>query len=87
MSYSAPYLDEGGIHLPSYNERLEDLIDGYKRIFGDDVYIGPDTMDYQMLAMIAKCWDDLNGLILDVYNARNPNFASGSALDLLRGLS
>lgn len=87
MSYSAPYLDEGGIHLPSYTDRLNDLIVGYKRIFGDDVYIAEDTMDYQLLSLVAKCWDDLNSLILDSYNARNPNFASASALDLLLPLN
>ena len=87
MSYSAPYLDEGGIHLPSYTDRLNDLIVGYKRIFGDDVYIAEDTMDYQLLALVAKCWDDLNSLILDNYNSRNPNFASASALDLLLPLN
>ena len=83
MSYFAPYLDESGIHLPNYKDRLDDLIAGYKVVFGSDVYIEPDSMDYQLLSIVAKCWDDLNGVILDSYNARNPNFATDSALDLL----
>jgi len=83
MSYFAPYLDEGGIHLPSYAERLEDLIAGYRKIFGSDVYIEPDTMDYQLLSIVAKCWDDLGSVLLDNYNSRNPNYATDSALDLL----
>ena len=87
MSYSAPYLDEGGIHLPDYSDRLNELIAGYKRIFGDDVYIGVDTMDYQLLSLVAACWDDLNSVILDTYASRNPNFASGTALDLLLPLN
>lgn len=73
--------------MPSYAERLEELIAGYKRIFGDDVYVAEDTMDYQLLSLIAKCWDDLNSMILDTYNARNPNYATGTALDLLLPLN
>ena len=65
MAYSAPYLDNNGIHLPTYDDRLEDLLSGYKQIFGSDVYLGPDTMDYQLCALVAKCWDDLASLILD----------------------
>lgn len=87
MSYSPPYLDAAGIHLPTYRERLEDFIAGYRKIFGDDVYIGADTMDYQLLSLVAKCWDDLNSVILDSYNARNPNYATGAALDLLLPLN
>lgn len=87
MSYFAPYLDDGGIHVPSYQERLDGLIAGYRQIFGEDVYIEPDSMDYQLLSLVAKCWDDLNSVVIDSYYARNPNFASGSALDMLLPLN
>ena len=82
MAYTAPYCDKSGIHIPNYDERLEELIAGYKRIFGDDVYLGEDTMDYQMLSLFAKSMDDMSSVILDTYNARNPYYASGTALDI-----
>jgi len=83
MSYSAPQLTDNGITLPTYEERLEDLKNGCKQIFGDDIYLEPDSMLYQLISLVAKCWDDLNSVILDTYNARNPYYASGTALDAL----
>ena len=87
MSYSAPQLTENGITLPSYEERLEDLKNGCKQIFGDDVYLEPDSMLYQLISLVAKCWDDMNSVVLDTYNARNPYYASGVSLDSLMLLS
>ena len=83
MAYFAPYIDGDGIHIPTYKEILENLIDGYKRIFGDDLYLGEDTQDYQMLSLFAKAQDDMMALVTQNYNARNPNYATGDALDLL----
>lgn len=83
MSYSAPHLSESGLVIPTYQERLDDLIAGFKAIFGEDVYLEPDSMTYQHLALIAKCWDDLTSVLIDTYNAHNPNYASGTSLDIL----
>lgn len=87
MSYFAPYLDETGIHMPTYAELLESLTVGYKAIFGQDVYLGEDTQDYQLLSLYARAWDDLQALILDTYNARNPDWATGVSLDHLMALA
>lgn len=83
MSYFAPYLDENGLHMPTYADVMEHLVSNYRQIFGQDIYIGEDSQDYQLLSMYAKAWDDLQAVILDTYNARNPMYATGSALDLL----
>ena len=37
MSYFAPYLDETGLHLPTYADRMEALLSAYRAIFGADV--------------------------------------------------
>lgn len=87
MSYFAPYLDDTGIHMPTYSELLESMIGGYQAIFGSDVYLGEDTQDYQLLSLYARAWDDLQALILDSYNARNPDWASGVSLDHLLALA
>lgn len=83
MSYFEPTIDADGVHIPTYNDIMEMLISKYKAIFGEDVYIGEETKDYQLLSIFAKCMDDYAALLIDAYNARNPNYASGDSLDLL----
>ena len=34
MAYFAPYIDASGLHLPTYEERLEELTGAYRSIFG-----------------------------------------------------
>ena len=83
MAYFRPSIDAGGIHIPVYDDILGHLIDQYKIIFGEDVYLGNDSKDYQMLAVFAKALDDFGALAVGVYNARSPLFATGDSLDVL----
>ena len=83
MAYFEPSIDADGIHIPTYLDIMDYLIVQYKSIFGDDVYIGEETKDYQLLSVFAKCLDDYAALVIDSYNARNPNYATGNSLDLL----
>ena len=36
MAYFAPYIDGSGLHMPTYEDRLEDLVTAYRSIFGID---------------------------------------------------
>ena len=83
MSYFAPYIDGTGIHMPTYEDRLEDLTEAYRNIFGIETELGPAVPDYQLLSVFAKALDDASALVLQAYNSRNPAYASGNALDLL----
>ena len=83
MSYFAPYIDETGIHMPTYEERLEDLISAYRGIFGVESELGPEAPDYQLLSVFAKALDDTSALVVDAFNSRNPFYARGAGLDLL----
>ena len=83
MSYFAPYIDAAGIHMPTYEERLEELCAQYRSIFGPDAAMDPSVPDYQLLSVFAKSLDDASALVLEAYNSRNPAYASGQALDLL----
>ena len=83
MSYFAPYIDETGIHMPTYEDRLEDLTEAYRTIFGIDTELDPAVPDYQLLSVFAKALDDAAALVLQAYNSRNPAYAAGNALDLL----
>ena len=83
MSYFVPYIDGNGIHMPTYEDRLDDLVEAYRTIFGIDAALSPAVPDYQLLSVIAKSLDDTASLVVQNYNSRNPQYATGAALDLL----
>jgi len=83
MAYFAPYIDESGIHMPTYEDRLSDLCDKYRTIFGQDAVLEPAVPDYQLMSVFAKALDDTSALVLSAYYSRNPGYACGQALDLL----
>jgi len=83
MAYFAPYIDAAGIHMPTYEDRLEDLVSAYRTIFGVDAAMDPSVPDYQLLSVLAKALDDTSALVVAAFNSRNPNYATGHSLDLL----
>ena len=40
MAYFAPYIDASGIHMPTYEDRLQDLCSAYRTIFGQEALTG-----------------------------------------------
>ena len=82
MSYFAPYIDETGLHMPTYEERLEELMTAYRQIFGEGIVLDPAVPDYQLLSVFARALDDTSALVLDEYHSRNPGYATGTGLDL-----
>ena len=87
MAYVAPGIDANGIHVPEYTDILDRLIEKFRSIFGDDLYLGDDTQDYQMIAEFADLMDDVGAVLAENYASRNPNFASGVSLDYLVALN
>ena len=83
MAYFAPYIDENGIHMPTYEDRLEDLCEAYRSIFGLEAELSASVPDYQLLSVFAKALDEAAALVLQADNSRNPMYAGGEALDLL----
>ena len=79
--YFAPYIDETGLHIPTYVDIRDDMINGAKTIFGDDIYLENDSADYQLISIFAaKCYDTLQACAV-AYNSRSPVTAIGSGLD------
>ena len=39
MSYFAPYVDGSGLHMPTYQDILDDMIASMKKIYGSDIYL------------------------------------------------
>lgn len=81
MAYFAPYIDNTGLHIPTYNDIKEDLINEMKNIYGDDIYIEEDTQDYQMISAFASKMSDTLAFQEMVYNSYNVKTATGTTLD------
>ena len=54
MAYFAPYIDGTGIHMPTYEERLEALTEAYRGIFGAGAGLSAAAPDYQLLSVFAR---------------------------------
>lgn len=79
MSYVAPYIDAEGLHLPSFEDRLEALQTVYASVFG--VTPDEDDPDGQLLNTLARALDDASILVDQVFQARKLLQALGVALD------
>lgn len=81
MSYFSPYINETGFHMPTYSDIRDKLIDDAKSIFGQDIYLGDDSQDYQWIATVSEKIYDAFQIAQQVYNNRAPNEAVGRGLD------
>jgi uncharacterized phage protein gp47/JayE len=81
VAYFAPYIDESGLHIPTYTDIRDSLIDTAKQIYGQDIYLGADSQDYQWITAVANKINDANQTLQLVYNSRSPLTAIGSGLD------
>lgn len=81
MSYFAPYIDETGFHMPTYIDIRDKQIEDAKKIFGQDIYLGDDSQDYQYICTIAEKIYDAFQIAQQVYNNKSPNGAIGRGLD------
>lgn len=86
MAYFQPYIDQTGIHVPTYEDIRDDLLSSMRQIFGTDIYLGEDTQDYQQISIFAKKIYDTNSLAVLIYNNRTANTAIGIGLDNLCAL-
>ena len=81
--YFAPYIDASGVHIPTYEDRLQSLLSSYRAVFGADANLEISSPDYQLLSVFARALDDLSQIVLTDFASRNPQYASGAGLDLL----
>lgn len=76
-------IDETGIHRPTFDECLSYVEALYRGIYGQDVYIEPDTQDGQFLGLLAQAIHDTNGMAVAVYNSFSPTTAQGVGLSTI----
>jgi uncharacterized phage protein gp47/JayE len=80
MSIPTVTVDATGIHLPEYAEILAYVQEGLRTIYGDDLYLEPDSQDGQMAALFALAAKDLSSAALAAANSFSPATAQGVGL-------
>ena len=83
MAYTAPYVDDSGLHIPTYVDIRDDLVSQFKEIYGQDIYLDNDSQDYQMISAFALKTYDTMQLLQIVYNNHSPKTAVGTGLSSL----
>lgn len=79
LGLSATVTDQG-IVAPDYQTILEKLTEYFRKIYGEDAYLDPDSKDGQMVALYALGIHDANNTAIDVYNSFSPATGRGRAL-------
>jgi uncharacterized phage protein gp47/JayE len=69
-----------GVSIQTLQEITDELIEGYKYIYGPDINVNPESPDGQRIGIEAKARADMQAFALDLYNQQDPDFASGQAL-------
>lgn len=78
------YIDSNGNYIyADYPTFLTWVQDGYKTIYGADVYLKADSQDGQWVAIQAKAYYDMAVLGASVYNSFSPTSAQGTGLSRL----
>lgn len=81
MDKPVGYIDEHGIHVPSYEDILAFKSEQWKQIFGSDVYLDADSQEGQMLSIMALAEYDAWNFGAATYNSFSPASARGAGLD------
>lgn len=81
MAYFDPYIDDAGYHFPVYDDVVAYYIEQLKLIYGSDIYLEPDSQDYQMVSIRAKMAYDLMHMQATIFANQSPSTCSGTALD------
>lgn len=81
--YFRPFIDESGFHMPAYTDIRDQLVNDAQTIFGQDIYLGIDSQDYQWISAVADIIYDSFLASQYVYNSRGPSTTIGSPLDIV----
>lgn len=73
-------LTETGPVAPDFPTLLTELQSNYKSIFGEDIYIDPDSQDGQLIAIFASAMNDCNIATINAINSFSPTYANGTGL-------
>lgn len=73
----APTINASGITIQTFEEVFQELVDGYKGIYGPDINLSQESPDGQRVGIEAKGRHDMQAFGLLVANNFDPDFARG----------
>lgn len=79
-SIPVPQINRDGIVMPTFDDVHNWLQDAFRNIYGQDIYIEPDTQDGQLIGILALAFHDNYSVTEAVYNAFSPSTAQGMGL-------
>jgi len=79
--YNAPNIGPAGLSIPSYTDILNDNLNQFLNIFGQNQYVGTDSAIYQLLAILSLKTSDVLKALQFAYNQMSPLTAVGAGLD------
>lgn len=75
-----PYIDDTGLHVPEYNDIKTTLESAWQGIYGEDIYLEPDSQDGQLIAVFALALLDTYQAFEQIYLGFSPSTATGETL-------
>lgn len=77
----ADSFSQNGLSVSSLNELISQLESDFRNIYGNDINLGQNSPDGQLLNIFAQGGIDIRELLLQLYNSFDPDTASGRVLD------
>ncbi|MDD2775516.1 MAG: baseplate J/gp47 family protein [Gallionella sp.] len=66
--------------VPAFQDVLTGLQTFFQTIYGQDIYLGNDSQDGQLVGLLANAYNDLNATIVSTYQSFSPATAQGVGL-------
>lgn len=79
--------NDNGLQVATSTEIQTELENGYKNIYGNDIAIGSNTQDGQLIAIYTQMATDLREMIMEVFNSFNPTLCRGRIQDVRYALN
>ena len=80
-------LNENGLQVATSEEIQTTLENGYKTIYGNDIAIGSNTQDGQLIGLYTQLATDFRELLMEVFNSFNPTLCRGKIQDIRYALN
>lgn len=80
-AYLPPSITAAGLTVPSYPAILNDNVQAFLNIYGQNQYVAPDSAIYQLLSIISLKQNDTMQAVQLAYNQSSPQTAVGAGLD------
>jgi uncharacterized phage protein gp47/JayE len=74
------YIDATGYHFADFPTFLAWVTASYQSVYGSDVYIAPNSLDGQWIAIQAQAYYDMAAMGASVYNSFSPLTGQGTGL-------